>query len=279
MNTTADTERRLRDANPTPPDLPKSEAAWSSAELLDRIDLQTRVADAPDSPAVVHRPAHRRRGPLIAIGAALAITLPILLVALFANARPEGHVAATTTTSPTTTIAEVTPPPESEALPATIEITSVNYEYLGLPDAVPAGTSFDFVNGSEDEYHVMYVIRLDSDDERTAQEVAALKITDIVDSEGGERFGSVKAVLGAKPGEPYVMFINGRNRVSEPGRYLILCINTVGHDVAGAAASFVPGPHPHGAQQYARIPPPPGEMDANTPHYAVGEFAGFTVEE
>jgi len=278
MSTLADTERRLRDANPTPPDLPKSEAAWSSAELLDRIDLQTRVADAPDSPAFVHRPAHRTRGPLIAIGAALAITLPILLVALFASARPEGDVAATTTTSPTTTIAAVTPPPETEALPATIEITSVNYEYLGVPDAVPSGTSFDFVNASEDEYHTMYVIRLDSDDDRTAREIAALKFTDIVDSEGGVRFGSVKAVLGAEPGEPYVMFINERNRMSEPGRYVILCINTVDHDVEDAAAAFVSG-RLHGGQQYVHIPPPPGEMDANTPHYAVGEFAGFTVEE
>jgi hypothetical protein len=208
----------------------------------------------------------------------LAITLPILLVAVFANARPGGDVAATTTISPTTTIAAVIPPPESEALLATIEITSVDYEYLGVPDSVPSGTSFDFVNGSEDEYHVMYVIRLDSDDDRTAREIAALKITDIVDSEGGQRFGSVKAVLGAKPGEPYVMFINGTNYVSEPGRYVILCINTVDHDVAGSAAAFVSG-RLHGGQRYTHIPPPPGEMDANTRHYAVGEFAGFTVEE
>jgi hypothetical protein len=440
MSTTADVERRLRDANPTPADLPKSEAAWSSAELLERIDLQTGVSDPSGTPVYVHRPARRRRGPLIAIGAAFAVLVVIGAVALVSSTSTDAPPATTPTTqappttieSPptteaaiapavprtieieafdygysgfdtdfkvgdvlelfnnseseyhslivirindeypvrtiedvialnpqdiwlngvadnfgrrlhaapgttatgrirlqtpgtyialdwipqnadpedvsktinpntgfaktppfqvagglpgyqrgmivefivteantltTTTIAEVAPPPGTEALPPTIEITSVDYEYLGVPDVVPVGTTFGFANASEDEYHMMWMLRLDSNDERTAQELAALPVTDIIDSEGTERFGSVLAVLGAKPDEPYVDVVGGGNIVWEPGRYVILCLNAVGHDVAGAAAAFASGPLPQ------------DEMDANTAHFAVGEFAEFIVEE
>jgi hypothetical protein len=272
MSTTANIERRLRDADPTPADLPKSEAAWSSAELLDRIDLQTGVADAPRNPGVVYRPAHRWRGPMIAIGAAFAVLLVLGAVALVSTTSTDAPPA----TTPTTTIAELEPLPEAEALPPTLEITSVDYEYLGVPEAVRAGTSFDFVNASEDEYHMMWVLRLDSNDERTAQELAALEVTDIIDSEGTERFGSVSVVLGAKPGEPYVNVVDGRQGnhvvdggtiVWETGRYVILCLNAVAYDVEGAAAAFASGPLPK------------DEMDASTPHFAVGEFAEFIVED
>ena len=273
MSTAANTERRLRDANPTPTDLPKSNAAWSSAELLDRIDVQALGADAADAHGFAHVPARRTRGPLIAIGAALAIMVPIVIVALFANTRPEGDVVAPTTTTPTTTIADVAPPPEAKAVPPTIEITSVDYAYLGVPALVPSRTELEFVNASSDEFHMMLVMRLDSDDERTAQELTALQVNDILDSEGSARFGSIKAIIGAEPGEPYTIFDTGRNMVSEPGRYVIFCVNAVGEDPASAAAAFATGP-PDSGTPHDGIGPP----DSGTPHYSIGEFAEFIIE-
>jgi hypothetical protein len=281
MRIAADTERRLRDANPTPTDLPISNAAWSSAELLDRIDIQALGTDPADALGLARVPAHRTRGPLIAIGAALAITVPILIVALFANTRPEGDVVAPTTTTPTTTVADVAPPPEANAVPPTIEITSVDYAYLGVPALVPSRTEFDFVNASSDEFHMMLVMRLDSDDERTAQELTALQVTDILDSEGRERFGTIKAIIGAEPGDPYSVFNSGNNRVSEPGRYVIFCINSVGEDLGSAAAAFADGPLSLPGKEHishSAGPPSHAGMDSETPHYGVGEFAEFIIE-
>ena len=281
MRIAADTERRLRDANPTPTDLPKPNAAWSSAELLDRIDVQALGTDAADAHGFAHVPTHRTRGPLIAIGAALAIMAPIVIVALFANARPEGDVVAPTTTTPTTTVADVAPPPEANAVPPPIEITSVDYAYLGVPAFVPSRTELEFVNASSDEFHMMLVMRLDSDDERTAQELTALQVTDILDGEGRERFGSIKAIIGAEPGEPYSMFNSGSNRVSEPGRYVIFCLTAVGEDPEGAAAAFATGPLSLPWKEHiSKVvgPPSHAEMNSETPHYSIGEFAEFIIE-
>ena len=98
MSTTTDIERRLRDANPTPADLPKPEAAWSSTELLDQIDIQTRTATAPGTTGAVHRPAHRQRGPLIAIGAAFAVVVVVGAVALASSTSTDSPPATTPTT-------------------------------------------------------------------------------------------------------------------------------------------------------------------------------------
>jgi hypothetical protein len=98
MSTTTDIERRLRDANPTPADLPKPEAAWSSTELLDQIDIQTRTAAAPGTTGAVHRPAHRQRGPLIAIGAAFAVVVVVGAVALASSTSTDSPPATTPTT-------------------------------------------------------------------------------------------------------------------------------------------------------------------------------------
>jgi hypothetical protein len=216
MSTTADTERRLRDANPTPPDLPKSEAAWSSAELLDRIDLQTRVADAPDSPAFVHQPAHRTRGPLIAIGAALAITLPILLIALFANAGPEGDVAATTTTSPST----VAPAPVPSKI---VQIEAFDYGYSGFDVEFFAGDAIELFNRSEVEFHNLVVIRLDDDDIRTVGEIAEMTPKGRNTDSHSVQFidaGRIVAAIGKMDASPGEDAFNGRIRLQRSGRYI-----------------------------------------------------------
>ena len=156
MSTTTDTERRLRDANPTPADLPKPAAAWSSAELLDQIDLQTRTATAHGTTGVVHRPAHRQRGPLMAMGAAFAVIIVVGAVALVSSTNTDAPPAATPTTQAPHTTIETPPTTQSataSAVPRTIEIEAFDYGYSGFDTDFKVGVENHCATDHDDHRH------------------------------------------------------------------------------------------------------------------------------
>jgi hypothetical protein len=240
------------------------DAAWSSTELLDHIDVRA----AESLPGVTTRGTRQRhRGPWIAAAAAVAVLVPIVLVAAVMNGQREGNVAE----SPSTT-AEVPVTPETSAIPP-VMVTAVDYGFRGIPAVVPLGASFDFHNASTDEYHTMYVLRLPSGDDRTAEEFQALELAEIVDSEATPRFGTFIGMMGAFPGEEASFFV-GRDRVSEPGRYLVFGFGLVDLAPDIAAARFEVLPDGHLVMHSA----PTGESEYLTPHYRVGAFAEFIVE-
>ena len=110
----------------------------------------------------------------------------------------------------------------------------------------------------------MFVIRLDSTDERTLADFAMLDIVDFIDSEGTARFGTTQAIIGAEYGEDAVVY-GGSNRPVEPGRYLILCFTGVGTDPAEAAAQMSIGR------------PTAADLEDEVPHYRAGEIAEFVI--
>ena len=251
MSTTTDTERRLRDANPTPADLPKPGAAWSSTELLDQIDLQTRTATAHGTTGVVHRPAHRQRGPLMAMAAAFAVIIVVGAVALVSSTNTDAPPAATPTTqAPHTTIETppTTQPATAPAVPRTIEIEAFDYGYSGFDTDFKVGDILELFNRSEVEFHNLVVIRLDDDDIRTVGEIAEIA------PEGSKNPGSHGVVefvgagrtlvsigqMDAAPGEDA---LNGRIRLQRSGRYIALDTVAQGADpltVRGAVDTSAP---------------------------------------
>lgn len=182
--------------------------------------------------------------------------------------------ASTTTMASTTTVTADTAPetaaPTTVATATTvaaleaIEITSFDYEYRGVPAIVESGSPLEHINESSDEYHMMFVIRLDSTDERTLADFAMLDVVDITDAEGTARFGTTEVIIGAEYGEDAVVYSRS-NRPVEPGRYLILCIIGVGTDPAEAAAQMSIGR------------PTAADLEDQVPHYRVGEIAEFVI--
>ena len=250
MSTTADTERRLRDANPTPADLPKPGAAWSSAELLDQIDLQTRTATAHGTTGVVHRPAHRQRSPLMAMGAAFAVIIVVGAVALVSSTNTDAPPAATPTAqAPHTTIETqpTTQPATAPAVPRTIEIEAFDYGYSGFDTDFKVGDILELFNRSEVEFHNLVLIRLDDDDIRTVGEIAEMAPEGSKNhrSRGVQFIGAGRTVVAigqmdAAPGEDA---LNGRIRLQRSGRYIALDTVAQGADpltVRGAVDTSAP---------------------------------------
>lgn len=132
-----------------------------------------------------------------------------------------------------------------------------DFHYGNLPDTVPTGTRIEASNDSDGELHEFVAIRLADDDQRTAAE--------IVTGDVGALLASTPptAVLLAPPGGEQIAAV-GDGTLSEPGRYLIVCMIPTGADPDEylAAAATSDGPP---------------QVDGGAPHIANGMFAELTV--
>jgi plastocyanin len=105
-----------------------------------------------------------------------------------------------------------------------VEVVAVEYAFEGLPATVAPGTRFTMVNQGEEAHH-MYVYLLDDEEERSADEIAALDTAELL-----SLFSyPPEFVLLAGPGEDGVLAPDfGDGTVTEPGRYIVTCIYDVG---------------------------------------------------
>lgn len=144
------------------------------------------------------------------------------------------------------------------AIPSTVEVTTHDYAFTGLPAAVPVGTTFAVTNTSEAELHELVAIRLPNDETRTVAEIVA-NPADLV-----ALFPSVSTVLIAPPGETGFA-VEGTGVLAEPGRYAIICAIPTGADPAEylAAAAESEGPP---------------QVAGGAPHFAEGMYAEIIVE-
>ena len=183
-------------------------------------------------------------------------------------ATPAATAAPTTTSALAVTTTTVTPPTTANAalpttLPPDLVITATDYEFQGVPEIVPAGTTIRLVNASASEFHTAYIIRLDEGDERTEDELTAIVPDDLLPHYGPDR-GTMQVVIYARPGESQYGMNLGGPRVRTPGRYVILCLVPMGADPAVVEDQVTWGP--------------PWQTDGVLRHAQVGMFAEFTVE-
>lgn len=143
---------------------------------------------------------------------------------------------------------------DADALtPSTYEVIGSDYAYEGLPDEIAAGSEIVFRNDSEIELHEFVALRLDDDDDRTAEEILALPPEQL-----GPMMAGVSSVIIAPPavdGQATEGFVvEGTATLDAPGRYVIFCAIPNGADpeeyLAAAAESEggppdVPGGPPH----------------------------------
>jgi hypothetical protein len=177
-------------------------------------------------------------------GAGIRVGIALVVVALAAAACGDDAADPTTTTA---------------AAAGEVEVTAVDYGYVGLPERIAAGTTLTLVNDSSEELHEIVAIRLPDDETRSVAEL-------VQDPEAlAGLFPLVVAVVIAPPNASGFAVV-GTGELAEPGRYAIICAIPVGADpdeYLAAAAESEGGP-----------PDVPG----GPPHFVVGMFAEMVVE-
>jgi hypothetical protein len=141
-----------------------------------------------------------------------------------------------------------------------VEVTLVDYEFLGVPDTVEAGTRLTVVNEADAELHELVAFRLPDDEDRSVQELTTLAPEELVGS-----LGEPMAVLLAVPGGPQIAAV-GDGTLTDPGRYALMCFIPTGVEpqvYLDAAAETVEGP--------------PQVDGAGPPHFVQGMFAELEV--
>ncbi len=158
---------------------------------------------------------------------------------------PTGEAAAeasTTTEAPVTTTTEAQRP--------VVEVTALDYAYVGLPAEVESGTEIRLVNDSDSELHEFVAIRLDDDEMRTVQELVQLPPDELA-----AFFPDVATVILAPPTEAGFP-VEGTGILTQPGRSAIICAIPTGADpdeyIAAAAASSGPPQVEGGAPHFVQ---------------------------
>jgi hypothetical protein len=167
-----------------------------------------------------------------------------------------------TTEAAVTTVAPSSEAPTSDA-PTTadesvvLEIAGTDFAFGGLPESIEAGTELKLVNQSDTELHELVAVRLPDEETRPVEE--------LVTTDMGAVFGAGEPalVLLAEPGSDEQIVAVGDGTLSEPGRYVVICMIPEGVDpaeyLAAAAESeggppSVPGGPPHAMHgMYAEV--------------------------
>ena len=130
----------------------------------------------------------------------------------------------TTTAAPDDEETTTTAGDDDEA--ATLEITAIEYEFEGVPESVPAGTTLSLANiGAEP--HQIVALLLPASETRSVQEIAALS-----DEEQSAIFGGepdpATVLLAASGTTDTPGAVAGDGSLTEPGRYALICFLPVG---------------------------------------------------
>jgi hypothetical protein len=141
-----------------------------------------------------------------------------------------------------------------------VEVEMADYEYIGLPGAVPTGTTLTVTNSSEAEIHELVAIRLPDDEDRPVPELLELppEEQEVLAS------GPPAMVLVAPPGGSQISVV-GDGSLTDAGRYAIACFIPTGADPDEfmAAAAESDGPP---------------DVAGGPPHFVQGMWAELIVE-
>ncbi len=149
---------------------------------------------------------------------------------------------------------------EDEEAPAVVEVEMVDFGYLGLPSAVPAGTQLTVTNSAEEELHELVAFALPDQEQRSIEELTTLDPGELVAA-----LGEPVTVLLAEPGGPQIPAV-GDGTLTTPGRYAIMCFIPTGVEpqvYLEAAAATEEGPP---------------QVEGGPPHFVNGMYRELIVE-
>lgn len=143
-------------------------------------------------------------------------------------------------------------------------VTAADYSFQDLPKEVDAGTTLKLENSSTKELHEMVVIRIPDTERRPVSELVALP-----ESQQEAIFGSAEPamVLLAQPNGGEVVNAVGDGKLTEKGRYAVVCFIPTGVDPAAYLAA-----------SEAATSGPPDIPNAGPPHVVQGMYGEITVK-
>lgn len=140
-------------------------------------------------------------------------------------------------------------------------VTATDYAFENLPKSVSAGTTLKLKNSSAKELHEMVVFRIPDGERRSVQELVKLPEPEQEVIFGG---GKPAMVLLAPPGGGEMIKAVGDGKLTERGRYAVVCYIPVGAD----PVAYLNAPPSDGPPQVAGGPP----------HVTRGMFGEITVK-
>lgn len=141
-------------------------------------------------------------------------------------------------------------------------VTAVDYSFKDLPKEVDAGTTLTLENSSTKELHEMVVIRVADDEKRPVAQLVNLP-----EAEREKVFaGQPAMVLIAPPNGGEMIKAVGDGKLTEEGRYAVICSVPIGADPAAFLA----------AAQLSQGGPP--NVPGGPPHLTQGMFGEITVK-
>ena len=141
-------------------------------------------------------------------------------------------------------------------------VTAADYSFQNLPKEVDAGTEFTLKNSSNKELHEMVVIRLKDEEKRPVSQLVTLP-----EAEAERAFaGEPVMVLLAPPNGGEMIKAVGDGKITEKGRYAVICGIPTGADPAAYLA----------AAQSSQGGPP--NVPGGPPHLVQGMFGEITVK-
>lgn len=142
-------------------------------------------------------------------------------------------------------------------------VTAVDYGFENLPASVDAGTTLTLTNTSTKELHEMVLIKLPDGEKRPVAGLVKLPEREL----DALASGPPAAVLIAPPGGATQIAAVGDGKLTEKGRYLVICSIPTGAD---------PAAYLQAAQ--ASQGGPPAQVAGGPPHVAQGMFGQITVK-
>ena len=142
-------------------------------------------------------------------------------------------------------------------------VTAADYAFEDLPKSVDAGTTLTLKNASTKEIHEMVVFRIPDGEKRSVQQLVNLP-----ESEQTAIFGEgpPAMVMIAPPGGGEMIQALGDGKLTEKGRYAVVCFIPTGADPAAYLAA---------AQAPSDGPP---QVAGGPPHTAQGMYGEITVK-
>ena len=144
----------------------------------------------------------------------------------------------------------------------TVTVTGTDYRFENLPESVKAGTTLTLKNSSSKELHEMVVVKLPDTEKRSVDELIKLPEA---------QFEAVSpnrpALVRLRPpgGAPEIKAL-GNGKLTEKGRYIVVCAIPTGADPAAYLK----------ASEAESEGPPKGFNGA--PHFTMGMYGEITVK-
>lgn len=182
----------------------------------------------------------------------LLLSVPVLLALAACGSDDDDASTATTATT------------SRAPAPTTIEVTTVDYRFNGLPEHAAVGTKVTMHNDSTREVHELTAFRLPASETRSVAELAALP---------PDQLGSVFAAapdiaLVAPPGEDATTIL-GDGTFAKAGRYVVVCFIPTGADPEAAMAAM------RAAAEAPDQGPP--QIEGGPPHFMAGMYDEIVV--